>query len=162
MKKTFLLITLMAGFFHAEAQEKQLLIAGTDVHVIATQNIYAYELKEGQMIDLETADDVKLESGEIAIPKGSHVSARVRTSLKQRVLANQKRRLIIDIKDVKLPNGTEVALSNGVVSFTTSKRTGDLDAVPLITGSSRKLQIPTNHVMKAKVEVSMDISKRYR
>lgn len=153
------MISLMAGFLQAEAQRIQLLIAGTDVPVIATQSINAYELREGQMIDLATADDVKLESGEVAIPKGSHVSARVRTSLKQRVLANQKRRLIIDIKDVKLPNGTKIALSDGVVNFTTNKRIGDIDAIPLTTGISKKLQIPTNRVMHAKVEVSLDISK---
>lgn len=154
-----LLFTLVSGVYQAEAQGKLLLTAGTDVPVVAAQEINAKELKESQMIELVTADDVKLESGEIAIPKGSQVIARVRTSLKQRVLANQKRRLIIDIKEVKLANGTKVALCNGVASFTTSKSTGDLDAVPLKYASSNKLLIPTDYVMKAKVEVTQNISK---
>jgi hypothetical protein len=102
---------------------------------------------------------VKLESGEIAIPKGSQVSARVRTSLKQRVLANQKRRLIIDVKEVKMPNGATVPLCNGVASFTTSKKTGDLEAAPLKYVSSQKLMIPTDYVIHAKVEVTQNISK---
>ena len=160
MKKiAFILIAIVAGVFQAEAQERKLLTAGTDVPVVATEGINAYILKEGQMIEFATADDVKLESGEIAIPKGSQVSARVRTSLKQRFLANQKKRIIIDIKDVKLPNGKKVALTNGVASFTVSKDTGDLDAVPLKIASSNKYLIPTDYVMHAKVDVSMDISK---
>lgn len=160
MKKTaFLLIALLAGFCQANAQDKQLLAAGTEVPVVAAQDINAYDLKEGQTIDLVTADDVKLESGEVAIPKGSQVSARVRTSLQQRVLANQKRRLIIDVKEVKLPDGTTVPLCNGVASFTTSRNTADLDAVPLKLVSSSKLLIPTNHVIRAKVEVSQNIGK---
>ena len=160
MKKlAILLFTLVSGVYQAEAQGKLLLTAGTDVPVVAAQEINAKELKESQMIELVTADDVKLESGEIAIPKGSQVIARVRTSLKQRVLANQKRRLIIDIKEVKLANGTKVALCNGVARFTTSKSTGDLDAVPLKYASSNKLLIPTDYVMKAKVEVTQNISK---
>ena len=159
MKKlAFAFITLMASVFHAEAQERKLLTAGTDVPVVATEGINADVLKEGQMIEMVTADDVKLESGEIAIPKGSQVSVRVRTGLHQRVLANQKRRLIIDIKDVKLPNGKKVALTNGVASFTVRKETGDLDAVPL-KYVSKKYLIPTDYVMHAKVDVSMDISK---
>ena len=160
MKKlAVLLFALVSGVYQAEAQNKLLLTAGTDVPVVAAQEINAKELKESQMIELVTADDVKLESGEIAIPKGSQVLARVRTSLKQRVLANQKRRLIIDIKEVKLANGTKVALCNGVASLTTSKSTGDLDAVPLKYASSNKLLIPTDYVMKAKVEVTQNISK---
>ena len=160
MKKlAFLLIALVSGIYQAEAQSKLLLTAGTDVPVVAAQEINAKELKESQMIELVTAEDVKLESGEIAIPKGSQVTARVRTSLNQRVLANQKRRLIIDIKEVKLPNGAKVPLCNGVASFTAGKSTGDLDAVPLKYASSNKLLIPTDYVMKAKVEVTQNISK---
>ena len=158
MKKiAFLLMALVAGVAQADAQKY--LTAGTEVPVVATQDINAYDLKEGQMIELATADDVKLESGEIAIPKGSQVSARVRTSLKQRVLANQKRRLIIDVKEVKMPNGATVPLCNGVASFTTSKKTGDLEAVPLKYVSSQKLMIPTDYVIRAKVEVTQNISK---
>ena len=158
MKKiAFLLMALVAGVTQADAQKY--LTAGTEVPVVATQDINAYDLKEGQMIELATADDVKLESGEIAIPKGSQVSARVRTSLKQRVLANQKRRLIIDVKEVKMPNGATVPLCNGVASFTTSKKTGDLEAVPLKYVSSQKLMIPTDYVIRAKVEVTQNISK---
>ena len=158
MKKiAFLLMALMAGVTQADAQKY--LTAGTEVPVVAVQDINAYDLKEGQMIELATADDVKLESGEIAIPKGSQVSARVRTSLKQRVLANQKRRLIIDVKEVKMPNGATVPLCNGVASFTTSKKTGDLEAVPLKYVSSQKLMIPTDYVIRAKVEVTQNISK---
>ncbi len=160
MKKiAFILIALVASVFQAEAQERKLLTAGTDVPVVAAISINANELKEGQIIELFTAEDVKLESGEVAIPERSQVSARVRTGLHQRVLANQKRRLIIDIKDVTLPNGKKVALCDGVVSFTTSKSTGDLDAVPLKRVSSKQLIIPTDYVMHAKVEVSQDISK---
>ena len=160
MKKiAIVLITLMASILQAEAQEKKLLTAGTDVPVVAAESINAYDLTEGQMIELATADDVKLESGEIAIPKGSLVSARVRTSLKQRVLANQKRRVIIDIKEVKLSDGKKVALGNGVVSFTAGKHTGDLDAVPLKFVNAKKYLIPTDHVMHAKVDVSVDIGK---
>lgn len=159
MKKLALfLIALVSGVYQAEAQGKLLLTAGTDVPVVAEQEINARELKESQIIELVTAADVKSESGGIAIPKGSQVLARVRTSLKQRVLANQKRRLIIDIKEVKLPNGAKVPLCNGVASFTTGKNTGDLDAVPLKYVSSNKLLIPTNYVMKAKVEVTQNIS----
>ena len=158
MKKiAFLLMALVAGVTQADAQKY--LTAGTEVPVVATQDINAYDLKEGQMIELATADDVKLESGEIAIPKGSQVSARVRTSLKQRVLANQKRRLIIDVKEVKMPNGATVPLCNGVASFTTSKKTGDLEAVPLKYVSSQRLMIPTDYVIRAKVEVTQNISK---
>ena len=158
MKKiAFLLMALVAGVTQADAQKY--LTAGTEVPVVATQDINAYDLKEGQMIELATADDVKLESGEIAIPKGSLVSARVRTSLKQRVLANQKRRLIIDVKEVKMPNGATVPLCNGVASFTTSKKTGDLEAVPLKYVSSQRLMIPTDYVIRAKVEVTQNISK---
>ena len=158
MKKiAFLLMALVAGVAQADAQKY--LTAGTEVPVVATQDINAYDLKEGQMIELATADDVKLESGEIAIPKGSQVSARVRTSLKQRVLANQKRRLIIDVKEVKMPNGATVPLCNGVASFTTSKKTGDLEAVPLKYVSSQRLMIPTDYVIRAKVEVTQNISK---
>ena len=158
MKKiAFLLMALVAGVTQADAQKY--LTAGTEVPVVATQDINAYDLKEGQMIELATADDVKLESGEIAIPKGSQVSARVRTSLKQRVLANQKRRLIIDVKEVKMPNGATVPLCNGVASFTTSKKTGDLEAVPLKYVSSQKLMIPTDYVIRTKVEVTQNISK---
>ena len=160
MKKlAFLLIALVSGVFQAEAQERKLLTAGTDVPVVATEGINAYDLKEGQTIDLVTADDVKLESGEIAIPKGSQASARVRTSLKQRFLANEKKRVVIDIKDVKLPNGKKVDLGNGVVNFTVSKNIGDLVGAPLKIVSSRKYLIPTDYVMHAKVEVSQDISK---
>jgi len=158
MKKiAFLLMALVAGVTQADAQKY--LTAGTEVPVVAVQDINAYDLKEGQMIELATADDVKLESGEIAIPKGSQVSARVRTSLKQRVLANQKKRLIIDVKEVKMPNGTTVPLCNGVASFTTSKKTGDLEAAPLKYVSSQKLMIPTDYVIRAKVEVTQNISK---
>lgn len=158
MKKiAFLLMALVTGVTQADAQKY--LTAGTEVPVVATQDINAYDLKEGQMIELATADDVKLESGEIAIPKGSLVSARVRTSLKQRVLANQKRRLIIDVKEVKMPNGATVPLCNGVASFTTSKKTGDLEAAPLKSVSSQRLMIPTDYVIRAKVEVTQNISK---
>ena len=160
MKKiAFILVALVASIFQAEAQERKLLTAGTDVPVVATEGINADVLKEGEMIEMMTADDVKLESGEIAIPKGSQVSARVRTGLHQRVLTNQKRRLIIDIKEVKLPNGKKVALTNGVASFTVGKDTGDLDAVPLKYAKSKKYLIPTDYVMHAKVDVSVDISK---
>ena len=160
MKKiAFVLMALLAGVFQAEAQEKKLLVAGTDVPVVVGTSINAYDLKEGQMIELYTTKDVKLESGEVAIPEHSKVLARVRTGLKQRVLVNEKRRLIIDIKNVELPNGTKVPLCNGVVSFTVSKDTGDLDAVPLTRVSSKKLIIPTDYVMHAKVEVSQNISK---
>ena len=160
MKKiASLLIALMAELCQASAQDKHFLTAGTEVPVVAAQDINANDLKEGQTIELVTAYDVKLESGEVAIPKGSQVSARVRTSLKQRVLTNQKRRLIIDVKEVKLPNGTTVPLCNGVASFTTSRKTGDLDAVPLKYVSSSKLLIPTDHVIHAKVEVSQNINK---
>ena len=77
MKKiAFILVALVASIFQAEAQERKLLTAGTDVPVVATEGINADVLKEGQMIEMVTADDVKLESGEIAIPKGSQVSAR--------------------------------------------------------------------------------------
>lgn len=160
MKKSlFLLIALLAGTFQAEAQDRKLLTAGTDVPIVCEQTINANELKESQIIELVTADDVKLESGEVAIPKGSKVSARVRTGLHQRVLTNEKRRLIIDIKDVTLPNGKKVALGNGVVSFTSGKSTGDLKAVPLQYKSKKGLLIPTDYVMHAKVDVSVDISK---
>jgi hypothetical protein len=75
------------------------------------------------------------------------------------VLANQKKRLIIDVKEVKMPNGTTVPLCNGVASFTTSKKTGDLEAAPLKYVSSQKLMIPTDYVIRAKVEVTQNISK---
>ena len=160
MKKiAILLFVLVAGVFQAEAQERKLLTAGTDVPVIAAQSINAYDLKEGQMIELVTAEDVNLQSGETAIPKGSLVSARVRTSLKQRFLANEKKRIIIDIKCVELPSGAKVPLCNGVFSFTAGKDTGDLDAVPLKYAGSKKYLIPTDYVMHAKVEVSQGISK---
>lgn len=160
MKKiAFILIALVASVFQTNAQDKKLLVAGTDVPVVAVTSINANELKEGQMIELATADDVKLESGEIAIPKGSQVSARVRTSLKQRFLVNEKKRIVIDIKEVKLPNGKKVALGNGVVNFTVSKNIGDMVGAPLKIVSSKKYLIPTDYVMHAKVEVSQDISK---
>ena len=85
--------------------------------------------------------------------------ARVRTGLKQRILVDQRRRLIIDIKSVLLPDGTKVALCDGVASFTVYRNTGDLDAVPLKEISARNMQIPTDHVMHAKVEVSQTIYK---
>ncbi|MBQ2211153.1 MAG: hypothetical protein II404_14550 [Prevotella sp.] len=160
MRKTiFLLVALVSAVIQSEAQNKKLLVAGTDVPVVAEKDINASELKEGQTIELVTADDVKVESGEVVIPKGSSVTARVRTSLKQRFLANQKKRLIIDIKEVKLPNGKSVALCNGVTSFTVSRSTGDLEAAPLKIAATNKYLIPTDYVIHAKVEVSLDISK---
>ena len=46
-----------------------------------------------------------------------------------------------------------------VVSFTSGKSTGDLKAVPLQYKSKKGLLIPTDYVMHAKVDVSVDISK---
>jgi len=159
MKRTIIfLIAFISGYVYTEAQIKYLLIAGTEVPVTASRSIDAYELKEGQIIGLVTANDVKTGTGKIVIPKGSQVTARVRTSLKQRVLANQKRRLIIDIKDVKLANGVIIPLCDGVASFTTSRNTGDIDAVPLKYDSSGKLLIPTDYVIHAKVEVTQNLS----
>jgi sulfate adenylyltransferase subunit 1 (EFTu-like GTPase family) len=72
MRKTiFLLVALVSAVIQSEAQNKKLLMAGTDVPVVAEKDIKASELKEGQTIELVTADDVKVESGEVVIPKGS-------------------------------------------------------------------------------------------
>lgn len=154
----FAMLVFMTGCLTTQAQDK-LLPAGTDIPVVAEQQINAYELTEGQMIELRTASDVKLASGEIAIPKGSLVNARVRTGLHQRVLANQKRRLIIDLQEVVLANGEKIALSNGVASFTTGKSTGGLKATRLRYISPSKYLIPTDYVMHAKVDVSHVINK---
>ena len=160
MKYTVLvLFALITGIFQAHAQKKILLAAGTDVPVVSELTTNAYDLKEGQMIELKTASAVTAESGEVLIPEGSRVMARVRTGLKQRVLFNEKRRLIIDIKSVQLPDGTKVPLYDGVASFTVYKNTGDLDAVPLKEVSTKNMQIPTDHVMHAKVDVSQTIYK---
>ena len=49
MKKlAFLLIALVSGIYQAEAQSKLLLTAGTDVPVVAAQEINAKELKESR------------------------------------------------------------------------------------------------------------------
>ncbi len=150
---------LMAGVFHTQAQNKVLLPAGTDVPVVVEKEYDAYKLKEGQMIELCTAEDVKTQTDEVVIPKGTPVFAKVRTGLKQRVQVNQKRRLIIDIKEVRLSDDTKIPLCNGIVSFTVSQITGDLDAVPLKYSKGNLLIIPLGHVMKAKVEVSQNIGK---
>ena len=160
MKKVIIaLLVFMAGAIPSQAQNKMLLAAGTDVPVVVEKEYDAYKLKEGQMIGLCTAEDVKTEADEVVIPKGSSVYAKVRTGLKQRVLVDQKRRLIIDIKEVRLSDGTKIPLCNGVVSFTVSQITGDLDAVPLKYSKAKVLIIPLGHVMTAKVEVSQNISK---
>ena len=160
MKHTVLvLFALIIGIFQAQAQKKMLLAAGTDVPVVSELTTNAFDLTEGQMIELKTASAVTAESGEVLIPEGSLVMARVRTGLKQRILANQKRRLIIDIEHVLLPDGKKVPLCDGVFSFTVYKNTGDLDAVPLKQISSKNMQIPTDYVMHAKVEVSQTIYK---
>lgn len=159
MKYILVLFALMTGIFQAHAQKKILLEAGTDVPVVSELTTNAFDLKEGQMIELKTASAVTAESGEVLIPEGSRVMARVRTGLKQRILVDQRRRLIIDIKSVLLPDGTKVALCDGVASFTVYRNTGDLDAVPLKEISARNMQIPTDHVMHAKVEVSQTIYK---
>ena len=159
MKYILVLFALMTGIFQAHAQKKILLAAGTDVPVVSELTTNAYDLKEGQMIELKTASAVTAESGEVLIPEGSRVMARVRTGLKQRILVDQRRRLIIDIKSVLLPDGTKVALCDGVASFTVYRNTGDLDAVPLKEISARNMQIPTDYVMHAKVEVSQTIYK---
>jgi hypothetical protein len=159
MKYILVLFALMTGIFQAQAQKKILLEAGTDVPVVSALTTNAFDLKEGQMIELKTASAVTAESGEVLIPEGSRVMARVRTGLKQRILVDQRRRLIIDIKSVLLPDGTKVALCDGVASFTVYRNTGDLDAVPLKEISARNMQIPTDYVMHAKVEVSQTIYK---
>ena len=52
MKKiAFILVALVASVFQAEAQERKLLTAGTDVPVVATEGINADVLKEGEMIE---------------------------------------------------------------------------------------------------------------
>ena len=159
MKRYFLsMLMVLTCALSAQAQEK-LIPMGTDVPVVAEQQINAYELTEGQIIELRTASDVKLSTGEIAIPKGSLVNARVRTGLHQRVLANQKRRLIIELQEVVLANGDKIALSNGVASFTTGKSTGGLKATHLRYVSPSKYLIPTDYVMHAKVDVSYQLEK---
>ena len=160
MRKTVLaLFAIMASVFPTQAQNQLLLPLGTEVPVVVDREINAYDLKEGQMIELTTAADVKAQTGEVLIPKGSPVAVRVRTGLKQRVLANQKRRLIIDIKEVRLTDGTKIPLYDGVVSFTARSNTGDLDATPLKFVNGHTLLIPMGHVMTAKVEVSQNIRK---
>ena len=160
MKKTILILfALIAGLFQAQAQEKVLLESGTELSIVADKSYNAYELEEGQTIELKTSKPVATAAGEILIPEGALVNARVRTGLHQRVLANQKRRLIIDIKEVVLPDGSKVALCDGVFSFTVSPRASDLDAVPLKYISSSNMQIPMDYVMHAKVEVSKTIMK---
>lgn len=158
-KALFVLFILMAGVCQAQTQDKLMLLSGTDVPVVLEQTICAHDLKESQMIELQTADDVKSKEGEVVIPKGSRALARVRTGLKQRVLTNQKRRLIIDIKEVQLPDGTKVALCDGVISFTTNRNTGDLSAVPLVRDNKNIYYVPTGYVMHAKVEVTQIITK---
>ena len=159
MKKTILVLFALIAGLQAQAQEKYWLESGTELSVVADKAYNAYELTEGQTIELKTCKPVATKDGVILVPEGSVVNAHVRTGLHQRVLANQKRRLIIDLKEVVLDDGTKIALCDGVCSFTVSPRHSDLNAVPLKFISSSNMQIPTDCVMHAKVEVSKAITK---
>lgn len=121
----------------------------------------ASDLTEGQTIHLSTIRDVVAETGDVVIPKGSLVMARVVTALRSK-LAGTKGRLTIDIKEVYLPSGIKVPLCDGTIYFVGKNRTGVVSVgaalfAPIIFISGTKAVLPANYEMYPKVEVSQYI-----
>lgn len=132
--------------------------AGTVVPVIADTTFKASSLTEGQTIELRGSRDVKVSKGIIAIPKGCIVRARV-IKAKRSKLAGTKGRLTIDIREVILPDGQTIGLTDGVYFFVGKNRTawaGVAAAIfsPAIFISGSKAKLPKNYEMSPKVEVS--------
>ena len=155
MMRSFCLIlcTFFASFLYAQDDEKVILEAGTVVPVIAGQQINVHELEDGTTIDLVTARAVVVDKGKIAIPIGSRVVARVRTTLRDRV-PTVSRRVIIDIQKVVLEDGRTIPLYDGVISFTPRTINPERELVPLKVVSPKKAYIPTDYEMQPKVEVT--------
>ena len=148
-----ILCTFFASFLYAQDDEKVILEAGTVVPVIAGQQINVHELEDGTTIDLVTARAVVVDKGKIAIPIGSRVVARVRTTLRDRV-PTVSRRVIIDIQKVVLEDGRTIPLYDGVISFTPRTINPERELVPLKVVSPKKAYIPTDYEMQPKVEVT--------
>lgn len=153
LSSLFLLVTLSCF-----SQDKVLLEAGTVVPVIADSTFKASGLTEGQTIELKVSRDVKVSKGIVAIPAGSIARAWV-IKAKRSKLAGTKGRLTIDIREVILPDGQTIGLTDGVYFFMGKNRTswagvGAAFFSPAIFLAGSKAKLPKNYEMHPKVEVS--------
>ncbi len=161
MKKFFFVVSLMLACCNAMAQKQVTVKAGTIVPLASVEQVKAADVHEGQTVDFRVMRDIMVD-GFCAVPQGTIAKGKVTEACKSTV-AGTKGKLVINIANLTLPDGTPLYFANTDVRVYGKNRTPVSVVVGvftlfgfLIPGS--KAVMPAGYEVQATVAANTTIS----